>query len=81
VSKLVERAARLRINVTVTVNGKSWQLVSDLADSGPSDRDFTVSQTTDGKTVITFGDNVHGALPPARSEIAVHSESNSRDLF
>jgi hypothetical protein len=75
VSKLVERTAKLRTNVTVTVNGKPWRLVSDLADSGPGDRDFTVSQTTDGRTVITFGDNVHGALPSAESEIAVRYKS------
>ena len=61
-----------KTNVTVTVNGKPWQFVSGLADSGPRDRDFTVSQTTDGKTAITFGDGVHGALPPAGSEITVH---------
>jgi hypothetical protein len=71
VSKLVAPAARPRANVTVTVNGKPWQLVSGLADSGPRDRDFTVSQTADGKTVIKFGDGVHGALPPAGSEITV----------
>jgi hypothetical protein len=71
VSKLVTRAARRKTNVTVTVNGKPWQFVSGLADSGPRDRDFTVSQTTDGKTAITFGDGVHGAPPPAGSEITV----------
>ena len=75
VSKFVERAAKLRTNVTVTVNGKPWRLVSDLADSSPRDPDFTVSQTADGKTVVTFGDNVHGALPPAGSEIAVRYKS------
>ena len=70
-SKLVTHAARPRTNVAVTVNGKPWRFVSGLADSGPRDRDFTVSQTADGKTVITFGDGVHGALPPAGSEITV----------
>ncbi len=70
-SKLVTRAARRKTNVTVTVNGKPWQFVSTFADSGPRDRDFTVSQTTDGKTAITFGDGAHGALPPAGSEITV----------
>jgi hypothetical protein len=75
VPKLVERAGKLRTNVTVTVNGKPWRLVSDLADSGPSDRDFTVSQSADGQTVVKFGDDVHGALPPAGSEIAVRYKS------
>ena len=64
-SKLVTRAARRKTNVTVTVNGKPWQFVSTFANSGPLDLNFTVSQTTDGKTAITFGDGVHGALPPA----------------
>ena len=74
-SKLVARAARPKTNITVTVNGKPWQLVSSLADSGPRDRDFAASQTADGKTVIKFGDDVHGALPPAGSEITVRYNS------
>ena len=48
-----------------------WQLVSSLSDSGPRDHVFTVNQTADGNTVVNFGEGVHGALPPAGSEIAV----------
>ncbi len=71
-SKLVAGAAGPGTNVTVIVNGKRWQLVSDLANSGPRGRNFIVSQTADGTAVVSFGDNVHGARPPAGSEIAVH---------
>jgi len=74
-SKLVARAAMPGTNVTVTVNGKPWQLVSSLAGSGPRDRDFTATQTADGTTVVTFGDGVNGALPPAGSEITVRYNS------
>jgi len=76
-SKLVGRAARPRTNVTVTVNGKPWKLVSSLTDSGPRDLDFTASQSADSKTVVKFGDDVHGALPPAGSEITVRYNSGA----
>ena len=74
-SKPVVRGDGPRTNVTVTVNGKPWQLVSRLSDSGSRDRVFTVDQTADGGTVVNFGDGVHGALPPAGSEIAVRYNS------
>jgi hypothetical protein len=77
VSKLVAQAARPRPKITVTVNGKRWQLVSGLTDSGPRDRVYTVSQTADDRTVVTFGDGVHGARPPAGSEITVGYRSGS----
>jgi hypothetical protein len=75
VSKLVAHASRPTINVTVTVNGKPWQRVSGFADSGPRDHDFAVSQTADDKTVIKFGDDIHGARPPVGSEITVRYNS------
>jgi hypothetical protein len=61
--------------VTVIVNGHPWRLVSDLRDSGPRSRDFTVSQTADDKTVIAFGDGIQGAVPPNGSEITVRYTS------
>jgi hypothetical protein len=62
-------------NVAVTVNGELWQFVSNLADAGPDDRDFTVTQTPNGNMVIGFGDGIHGAPPPTGSEIMVQYQS------
>ena len=57
--------------VTVTVNGKRWQLVSSLADAGPHDHVFSITTTADGKTIVQFGDGVYGARPPASGKITV----------
>ena len=57
--------------VTVTVNGKPWRRVPNLTDAGARDRVFTVVRTDGGKTVVQFGDGVHGARPPLGSKIAV----------
>ena len=50
--------------VTVKVNGRAWRLVASLAGAGPRDRVYVVTRTSDGGTVVEFGDGVHGALPP-----------------
>jgi len=57
--------------VTVTVSDMPWRLVPSLASSGPRDCDFTAVRTADGKTIVQFGDGVHGARPPAGGEIKV----------
>jgi hypothetical protein len=57
--------------VTVTVDGKRWRLVPSLADSSPRDREFTAVQTAGGKTVVQFGDGIHGARPTVGSTITV----------
>jgi hypothetical protein len=55
----------------VSVNGQTWRCVQDLATSGPRDRHFTVEPSSRGMSAVRFGDGVHGARPPAGSEIAV----------
>jgi hypothetical protein len=62
-------------SVIVNVDGEPWQLTSSLAESDPDDRVFTVTQTPDGSTVVQFGDGLHGAQPPAGSEIGVSYRS------
>jgi hypothetical protein len=59
------------------VNGKPWQLVASLADSGPRDRVFALTQTADGNTAIQFGNGVKGARPPAVGEITVGYRSGA----
>jgi hypothetical protein len=61
--------------VTVTVDGKRWQLVPSLTGSGPRAREFTVVRTAGGKTVVEFGDGVHGAQPPVGSKVTVRYRS------
>jgi hypothetical protein len=75
--RVVSTAASKTANVSVTVNGKPWQLVSNLADSGQRDRVFTVGRTSGGKTVARFGDGIHGARPPVRGTITIDYRSGS----
>jgi hypothetical protein len=53
--------------VTIKVNGRGWQRVS-FAKSGPASRHY-VTETTGGKTTISFGDGEHGATPPTGSSV------------
>jgi len=75
--RVVSAAASRPANVSVTVNGKPWQLVSSLADSGQRDQVFTVGRTSGGKTVVRFGDGIHGARPPVRGTITVNYRSGA----
>jgi hypothetical protein len=50
--------------VTLAVNGERWSLRPTLADSGPETRVFTVEFPSEGGTVVTFGDGIHGKVPP-----------------
>lgn len=45
----------------------TWSLVNDLVTAGPNDRVYMVDWTN-GK--ITFGDGVHGAIPPVNTALA-----------
>ena len=67
----MRKPASKAFGVTVTVNGKSWRRVASLVGSGPRDRMFTVAQRAGGKTVVQFGDGVHGARPRVGAKITV----------
>jgi hypothetical protein len=52
----------------VTVDGKLWDLVSDLSQTHGEDSVYTLE--TDGAATIRFGDGVHGSRPPAGAKVA-----------
>lgn len=52
----------------VRVNGVLWTEVDSFAGRGPTERVYTTSTASDGKTVVTFGDGVHGARLPTGTE-------------
>lgn len=58
----------------VWVNNLQWTEVQNLVTSGPADRVFVTSVDPTGKTVVTFGDGVHGARTPTGA-------SNIRALY
>lgn len=48
----------------VSVNDVVWTEVATLFGSGPRDRVYATGTTEEGRTVVQFGDGVHGARPP-----------------
>ncbi len=52
--------------IELEINGRAWQQVATLEDSGPRDRHFTV-EIAGGQAVLRFGDGIHGARPPSRA--------------
>ncbi|WP_044986143.1 baseplate J/gp47 family protein [Sorangium cellulosum] len=51
--------------ITVLVDGQAWSRVADLDTAGPRDRVWRLDLSTDGSAFVTFGDGIHGAVPPA----------------
>ena len=49
-------------SATVKVGGIAWNAVSSLTHAGSSADDYTLDPSTG---TITFGDDVHGAIPPS----------------
>ncbi|HUG47849.1 MAG TPA: hypothetical protein VMP67_05495 [Candidatus Limnocylindria bacterium] len=64
--------------VRLEIAGRAWQSVTSLADSGPDDLHYVVSEREDGATVVEFGDGVHGRRPPAGSGLRVAYRRGAR---
>lgn len=63
---------------TVFVAGSAWTPVAELATAGPSDR---VYQFDPPSGAITFGDGLHGAIPPQGAQITVDYTSGPHAGF
>ena len=53
--------------IELEINGRAWQQVASLANSGPRDRHFTV-EIGAGQAILRFGDGIHGARPPSHAQ-------------
>jgi hypothetical protein len=56
--------AGVRADLSVVVDGRTWQQVGTLADSGPADAHYTVRVTEERTLRIAFGDGRHGRRLP-----------------
>jgi alpha-N-arabinofuranosidase len=65
-------------SATVEVGGSVWTLVSSLSSAGASADDYTLDPAT-GE--ITFGDGVHGAIPPSGAVVTASYQSGPHDGF
>jgi hypothetical protein len=54
--------------IAVTVNGRQWKPVSSFRSVEPDDAVFMINSQT-GR--ISFGDGIHGAIPPVGSTVTV----------
>ncbi|MGH2888075.1 MAG: alpha-L-arabinofuranosidase C-terminal domain-containing protein [Solirubrobacteraceae bacterium] len=62
----------------VKVGGVAWTPVPSLSNVGPSDDDYTLDPSTG---TISFGDGVHGAIPPAGAVVTASYQSGPHDGF
>jgi alpha-N-arabinofuranosidase len=62
----------------VTVDGSAWESVDSLATAGPTDRVYVLS-AADG--TVTFGDGVHGAIPPSGAIVRADYRSLHAGVF
>lgn len=65
-------------SATVYVDTTAWTEVSSLSAAGPTAQDYVLDPTT-GE--ITFGNGVHGAVPPAGAEITASYVSGPHGGF
>jgi alpha-L-arabinofuranosidase len=63
---------------TLYVGGTAWQPVGELSTAGPSDKVYSIDDST-GE--ITFGDGHHGAIPPSGSQITLSYQSGPHDGY
>lgn len=59
--------AGVRADLALRVDGRTWQQVGSLADSGPADTHYTVRVTEEGELRIGFGDGRLGRRLPTGS--------------
>lgn len=65
-------------SATVYVGGTPWNQVTSLQSAGPSAPDYTLDPSSGA---ITFGDGVHGAIPPKGDRVTVSYVSGPHDGF
>jgi alpha-N-arabinofuranosidase len=65
-------------SATVQVGGATWTPVSSLSSAGPTAEDYTLDLSTG---TITFGDGVHGAIPPSGAVVTASYHSGPHDGF
>jgi hypothetical protein len=66
------KSAGVAAAIEVKVDGRLWQQVSTLRDSGPGEHHYAIRMTEEGYVKILFGDGEHGRrLPSGKNNIRV----------
>jgi hypothetical protein len=58
------QSSGVRAAIEVTIDGRRWDQVATLNDSGPADPHFEVRMTEEGVALLAFGDGAHGRRLP-----------------
>lgn len=67
-----EFPAGVRCAIDIIVEGRTWQQVANINDSGPEDPHYLVRMKEDGTLKIVFGDGIHGRrLPSGNNNIRI----------
>jgi len=62
----------VRADITVRVEGRGWEQVANLRDSGPADAHYAVRMTEEGYLAVELGDGRHGRrLPTGGNNVRV----------
>ena len=70
--------AGVRADIVLQIDGRTWQQVGTLADSGPADAHYTARVTEQGELRIGFGDGRRGRrLPTGNNNVRVVHRSGS----
>jgi alpha-L-arabinofuranosidase len=68
----------LKSSATVYVSGTVWREVPSLSTAGPDGHGYVLDP---GSGKITFGDGIHGAVPPAGAQVTLSYVSGPHDGF
>lgn len=67
-----EFPAGVRCAIDIIVEGRTWQQVANINDSGPEDPDYLVRMKEDGTLKLIFGDGIRGRrLPSGNNNIRI----------
>lgn len=65
----------LKDTIVITVDGEEWTAVDSLVSSTGTDKHYKITEKTDGKLAIVFGNGVYGkAIPSGSTVLASYSK-------
>jgi hypothetical protein len=67
------QSSGVRADIRISINDRTWQQVTALNDSSPTDPHYVVRMTEDGYLQIKFGDGYQGQrLPTGNNNVRIH---------
>lgn len=71
--KDMTQSSGVRADISISINGRTWQQVASLNDASPTDPHYVVRMTEDGYLQIKFGDGNQGRrLPTGTNNVRIN---------